>query len=344
MSQWEASGGALADIRKQIMWNRLIAVVEEQAMTLLRTAFSPIVRECGDLSAGVFDRRGRMLAQAVTGTPGHVNSMANGVAHFLKKFPIDEMKPGDHFITNDPWLASGHLHDITVVTPTFVSDKPIALFACTIHVVDIGGRGFGPDGRQVYEEGIFIPIMRLTREGRMNEDLLDMVRHNVREPDQVLGDIFSCAASNEQGASCLVAMMREYRIDDIEAVETDKLHHTAGDVIERIHFPYHARVVRADIALLENLASAHSPPSIAKVEGRTVTLSPSEWKGAYAIDMVFGYIIAIRRGATDVESFLEVNAYDLNVVIPGQGHATVSVAAVDFNGRISLFSPEVPVD
>ena len=118
---------ALAQIHTQIMWNRLIAVVEEQAQTMIRTAFSTSVREAGDLSAGVFDRQGRMLAQAVTGTPGHVNSMANGVKHFLDVYPIDGMKPGDHYITNDPWLTSGHLHDITVVTPSFYRGEAVGL-------------------------------------------------------------------------------------------------------------------------------------------------------------------------------------------------------------------------
>src|SRR6202451_3717505 len=132
---------ALAQIHTQIMWNRLIAVVEEQAQTMIRTAFSTSVREAGDLSAGVFDRQGRMLAQAVTGTPGHVNSMANGVKYFLEVYPIETMKEGDHYITNDPWLTSGHLHDITVVTPTFYRGQAVALFAKTIHVVDIGGPG-----------------------------------------------------------------------------------------------------------------------------------------------------------------------------------------------------------
>lgn len=209
---------ALSALYRQIMWNRLVAVVEEQAKALMRTAFSTSVRESGDLSAGVFDRRGRMVAQAVTGTPGHVNSMATAVAHFLRKFPLDTMSPGDHYITNDPWVSSGHLHDITVVTPTFVADKAVALFACTIHVVDIGGRGFGPDGRQVYEEGLFIPIMPFARAGRLNEDLLEFVRHNVRESTQVVGDIFSCAASNEEGARCLAAMMHEYNLADIESL------------------------------------------------------------------------------------------------------------------------------
>src|SRR5262252_7570150 len=105
----ERPNDALAQIHTQIMWSRLVSVVDEPAQTILRTAFSTSVREAGDLSAGVFDRHGRMLAQAVTGTPGHVNSMANAVIHFLRVFPLDTMQPGDHYITNDPWLTSGHL-------------------------------------------------------------------------------------------------------------------------------------------------------------------------------------------------------------------------------------------
>ena len=119
------------------------------------------MREAGDLSAGVFDRDGNMLAQAVTGTPGHVNSMAAAVKHFLDAFPLKTMRPGDHYITNDPWLTCGHLHDLTVVSPTFLRGEPVGLFASTVHVVDIGGLGMGPDGRQVFEEGLAIPLMAL---------------------------------------------------------------------------------------------------------------------------------------------------------------------------------------
>src|SRR3984885_15027422 len=209
---------ALAQIHSQIMWNRLIPVVEEQAQAMIRTAFSTSVREAGDLSAGVFDRHGRMLAQAVTGTPGHVNSMANGVKYFLDVYPIEGMKPGDHYITNDPWLTSGHLHDITVVTPSFYRGEAVGLFANTIHVVDIGGLGMGPDGRQVFEEGVAIPIMPLAREGRMNEDLLRLVRANVREPLQVEGDIYACAACNEEGSRRLTEMM-----DEFESANLDRL-------------------------------------------------------------------------------------------------------------------------
>src|SRR5947199_1994812 len=210
------ANAALAQIHTQIMWSRLIAVVEEQAQTMLRTAFSTSGREAGDLSAGVFDRHGRMLAQAVTGTPGHVNSMANAVKHFLGVYPLATMKPGDHYITNDPWLTSGHLHDITVVTPAFYRGEAVGLFANTIHVVDIGGLGMGPDGRQVFEEGLSIPIMPLAREGRMNDDLLRLVRANVREPLQVEGDIYATAACNDEGSRRLIEMMDEFEIANLD--------------------------------------------------------------------------------------------------------------------------------
>jgi N-methylhydantoinase B len=209
---------ALSQIHTQIMWSRLIAVVEEQAQTLMRTAFSTSVREAGDLSAGVFDGQGRMLAQAVTGTPGHVNSMANAVKHFLDVYPLAGMRPGDHYITNDPWLTCGHLHDLTVVSPTFLDGRPVGLFACTVHVVDIGGLGMGPDGRQVFEEGLSIPIMPLARDGAMNEDLLRIVRANVREPLQVEGDIYALAACNDEGGRRLIEMMREFEIAHLETL------------------------------------------------------------------------------------------------------------------------------
>ncbi|MEN8875370.1 MAG: hydantoinase B/oxoprolinase family protein, partial [Pacificibacter sp.] len=202
----------------QIMWNRLIAVVEEQATTLIRTAFSTSVREAGDLSAGLFDRQGRMMAQAVTGTPGHVNAMAESVTHFVRELGLDNVFENDVFITNDPWLGTGHLHDITVVSPTFRNGQHIGFFACTAHVVDIGGRGFGPDANEVYEEGLLIPIMKFAERGNVSKDLIRMVRSNVREPDQVVGDLYSLAACNEAGDRRLQTMMGEFGISDLEGL------------------------------------------------------------------------------------------------------------------------------
>ncbi|WP_223428684.1 hydantoinase B/oxoprolinase family protein [Tateyamaria pelophila] len=205
-------------IDHQIMWNRLIAVVEEQATTLIRTAFSTSVREAGDLSAGLFDRRGRMMAQAVTGTPGHVNAMAESVTHFVREIGAQNIFEGDVFITNDPWLGTGHLHDITVVSPTFRNGTHIGFFACTAHVVDIGGRGFGPDANEVYEEGLLIPIMKFAERGNVSQDLIRIVRANVREPDQVVGDMYSLAACNDAGDRRLQTMMGEFGIADLDGL------------------------------------------------------------------------------------------------------------------------------
>lgn len=210
------SNAALAGIQRQIMWNRLIAVVEEQAQTMIRTAFSTTVREAGDLSAGIFDLQGRMLAQAVTGTPGHVNSMAEAVGHFLAKFPVGVMNPGDHYITNDPWLGTGHLHDLTVVTPAFRHGKIVGLFANTAHVMDVGGLGMGPDARSVFEEGIYIPIVKCFDRGVANETFFDFIRWGSRLPVELEGDIYSLCACNDAGAKRLVAMMDEFNMDSID--------------------------------------------------------------------------------------------------------------------------------
>lgn len=204
------------ELHNQVMWNRLISVVEEQALTLVRTAFSTSVREAGDLSAGVFDRNGRMIAQAVTGTPGHVNTMAAAVPHFINDIGPERIYPGDVYITNDPWKGTGHLHDITVATPVFLGDELIGFFASTAHVVDVGGRGYGPDGREVYEEGIRIPILKWVVRGDLNQDLVAIVRQNVREADQVIGDIHGLAASNETGRRRLLAMLEEFDLHDLD--------------------------------------------------------------------------------------------------------------------------------
>jgi N-methylhydantoinase B len=207
---------ALAKIRLQVMWNRLISVVEEQAQTMIRTAFSTTVREAGDLSAGIFDLHGRMMAQAVTGTPGHVNSMAESVGHFLAKFPVETMQEGDHYITNDPWLGTGHLHDLTVVTPAFHTGKIAGLFANTAHVIDIGGLGMGPEGRSVFEEGLYIPIVKCFDRGAPNETFFDFVRMGSRLPVELEGDIYSLCACNDAGAKRLIEMMDEFGMDSLD--------------------------------------------------------------------------------------------------------------------------------
>ena len=222
------------EIRLQVMWNRLISVVEEQAMTLLRTAFSTSVREAGDLSAGVFDPAGRMLAQAVTGTPGHVNTMAEAVLHFIAEIGRENMFPGDTYVTNDPWKGTGHLHDITMVSPSFKGQTLVGFFACTAHVVDVGGRGFGADGKSVYEEGLQIPILKFAERGQVNAFLVQMLRANVREPNQVVGDFYSLAACNDVGHQRLIAMMEEIGLESLDTLADFIFARTRAATLERI--------------------------------------------------------------------------------------------------------------
>ena len=202
----------------EVLWNRLISIVNEQAAALMHASFTTVVREAGDLSAGIFNRAGDMVAQAVTGTPGHINTMATCVGHFAKAHPIDSLKPGDSLLTNDPWLGSGHLHDITLVTPVFHRGKAVGWFANTCHAMDIGGRTLGADAREVFEEGLHIPIMFLFREGKVNRDLIEIVRANVRTPDAVVGDLHAQQAGNDVGAEKLTEMMSEYEMEDIESI------------------------------------------------------------------------------------------------------------------------------
>ena len=216
---------ALARINMQVMWNRLIAVVEEQAQTLLRTAFSSMVRECGDLSAGVFDLKGRMLAQAITGTPGHVNSMADSVGHFIDHFPLETMADGDIYITNDPWKGTGHLNDFVVTTPCFLRGRLVALFSCTSHLIDIGGIGYGPDAKDVHAEGIYIPFLKLAERGQMNTTLIEMIKANTRQPVETEGDVYSLAACNDIGCERLRDMMNEFDLADLTEL--------ANTIIER---------------------------------------------------------------------------------------------------------------
>ena len=204
--------------RLQVMWNRLLAIVEEQAQTLIRAAFSPIVRECGDISAGIFDYEGRMLAQAVTGTPGHINTMAEAVKTLRARWPVQEMRPGDIYVTNDPWIASGHLNDFLLMMPVFHRDRVIGFTACTSHLVDLGGRGMGPEGSDVFDEGLRVPPCKLVEAGEVNSLLLEIVKANSREPVVNEGDIYALIACCEAGAQRLVGMMQEFGLEDLDAL------------------------------------------------------------------------------------------------------------------------------
>jgi N-methylhydantoinase B len=201
----------------ELVSSRLEAVVNEQQAALIRTAFSTIVRESEDLSCGVFNSRGQMIAQSVSGAPGHINAMATGVKHFLEAF-AGALEPGDVLLTNDPWKTAGQINDITVVTPLFRRGLPVAYFASTCHAADIGGRILSAEAREIYEEGLRLPLLKFARAGVINDDLVAIIRENVRTPDETVGDIFAQAAANEVGARQLTRLLDELDLPDIDAV------------------------------------------------------------------------------------------------------------------------------
>ncbi len=269
----------VGQVAHQVMWNRLISVVEEQAQALVRTAFSTSVREAGDLSAGVYNSAGDILAQAVTGTPGHVNAMADAVGHFIRRIGKDNMLEGDVYITNDPWEGTGHKHDITVVTPSFHNAKLIGFFACTAHITDIGGRGFGADANDIHEEGLYIPIMKFADAGAVDETLVSIIRGNVREPDQLVGDIYALATCNEIGHRRLIEMITEFGLTDLGSISEFILTSSRRATLERIN------ALKPGVAEGQMRIDGYSNPIDLKVK---LTIEKdrivSDWEGTSGLD------------------------------------------------------------
>ena len=226
-------------IQLEILWSNLISIVSEQARALQRIAFSPVVREAGDLAVGMFDSEGRMVAQAVTGTPGHINSLAAAARNILEKYPTEGLVPGDVLIVNDPWISAGHFFDITVLTPLFHKGRIIAYFGSTIHHTDIGGYGVGAGARDVHEEGLWIPITKLYEAGAPNHTLHEIIRHNVRTPDAVFGDLAAQVSSARIGSERLTALCERHGMDEHRSI-------VGGD-----HAPVRGRDARRRFAQLK---------------------------------------------------------------------------------------------
>lgn len=222
----------------EILWNRLLALAEEQAQVLMRTAFSTIVREAGDLSAAVFDRRGRMVAQARTGTPGHVNTMARGMRFFLEEFPLETMEPGDALLSNDPYKLAGQLNDMCLVTPAFHQGRCVGFFASCCHMVDVGGVGLTADARNVFEEGLQVPFCKFLVRGERNRDVFRFIETNVRTPKEVIGDLYAQVAAGEVGSRRLAQLLEEFELRDIEALSDEIVSRSNAAVVSAVRaFP-----------------------------------------------------------------------------------------------------------
>lgn len=219
MSRSEAVAAIEADpIGLEIMWARLVNVVEEMWHTVCRTAFSLVIAESQDFACELLDKDGETLAHSPRAMPVFNLTLPRAVKALLERYPAETLQPGDVLITNDPWLCAGHLFDIAIVTPCFRDGKLAGLMGTVGHVSDIGGTKDALKAREIYEEGLQIPPMKLYDAGRPNETLLRLIAQNVRGGEQVLGDIHSFIAANEIGAERLCAFMDDYGMEDLGAL------------------------------------------------------------------------------------------------------------------------------
>lgn len=247
---------ALDPVSLGIIWDRLIAITDETLSTLVRTSFSTNVRESYDLSCMLFDRHARLVAQGTYSVPSFTGTAPNTVALMLERFPPETLRPGDVIATNDPWIGTGHLYDINVLRPIFHGDAIVAYSMSITHLPDIGGLGFSASARQIYEEGLRLPVCKLVEAGEPNALLFEIIGTNVRVPDQTIGDLHANIACNEVAARLLSEFMSEYGLTDLDEV--------ADAIIDNSE-----RALREAIARIPDGSYAHS----IQIEGQDEALT-----------------------------------------------------------------------
>jgi N-methylhydantoinase B/oxoprolinase/acetone carboxylase alpha subunit len=324
-------------IELEIQWSNLVGIVSEQAKALQRIAFSPIVREAGDLASALFDARGRMVAQANTGTPGHINSLAAAGGHLHRVF-AGALAPGDVVITNDPWLSAGHFFDITVFTPIFDRTRHIGYIGSTIHHTDIGGYGIGAGARDVHEEGLWIPPLKLYDRGAPNATLHAVIRSNVRTPDHVFGDLAAQVSAGKQGGERLIAMCRRYGLDDIERL--------ADEIIRRSEDATRAAVRRL------KAGTYHGESRFDVPGGEVITLRAAVTIDADAGDIVIDFAGSSGASATGINVVMNyTHAYStfairscLNPDLPNNHGSLAPIRVIAPKGSIVNCEYPVPVN
>ncbi len=227
------SGAAFDPITLEILWRRLISIVDEADASVARTAFSSLLRDAHDYTCMFTDRRGRELAQGTFATPGQSGAMALGIKGLVDRMPEESLNPGDVFITNDPWALAGHLNDVCVMSPIFHGGRLAGFTACVFHHADIGGR-VASDNHDVFEDGLFIPLVKLHERGEPNEAVLEMIRYNVRTPEEVIGDIRSQIAANHVCAEQVCRMMTDYELESLDALADEIIGRTERSMREAI--------------------------------------------------------------------------------------------------------------
>lgn len=203
----------LDPVSLEILWGRLVSMVDEAAATFVRTSFSMLVREANDYAIVLTDTEGRSLAQSSLSIPSFIGTLPATVKHFLRLFPLKTLKPGDVLATNDPWIGTGHVHDVNIAMPVFHKGRPVAIVAITSHMPDIGGRLRSGGIREIFEEGLQLPPLKLMSRGKPDESVLEVIRRNVRVPEQTVGDIYGQVAAARMLEERLIRLLHETGID-----------------------------------------------------------------------------------------------------------------------------------
>ncbi len=297
-------GDRFDPITLEILWRRLISIVDEADASVARTAFSSLLRDAHDYTCMFTDRHGRELAQGTFCTPGQAGAMALGVKQIIQAFPLEDYRPGDVVICNDPWLLAGHLNDICVLSPIFHRDEIVAFTACVFHHSDIGGR-IASDNHEVFEEGLFIPPVKLYREGRLNEAVLEMIRWNVRTPDEVVGDIRSQVAANHVCARKILEMMEEEGLDSLDGLAEEIIGRTERSMRQAIEgipdgvYPYEGVIEgaggREDITIRLQVEVKGSDLRV----DFTGTSPQVDWGGNVVYNFTYAYVFMAVKSAFD---------------------------------------------
>ena len=224
----------LDPITIQVLWNRLVSLVDEAATGLLRTAYTPSVKEYHDFCCALFDRDANMMSHSTITTAGFLGIVPEVMRNFIERHPPDTLRPGDVLITNDPWLASGHLIDVSVAAPIYHHGHLVGFTLCIVHQLDMGGRMSTLESQDVYEEGLKIPVLKLYDEGRLNETVFEFLRANIRVPDKVIGDIRAQLVANHVCTQGLVQLLDEFALDGLEDLSREIVMRTERSLRRKI--------------------------------------------------------------------------------------------------------------
>jgi len=303
-TQRKSSRRTFDPITLEILWRRLVSIVDEADASVARTAFSSLLRDAHDYTCMFTDSRGQELVQGTFCTPGQAGAMALGVKKIIASIPLADYRPGDVFIVNDPWQLAGHLNDLCVLSPIFLKERPVAFTACVFHHADIGGR-VSSDNREVYEEGIFIPLVKLYDAGRLNDAVLKMIRWNVRTPEEVTGDIRSQVAANHVCAQKILELMKDEGLDTLDGLADEIISRTERSMRAAIaeipdgRYPY-AGVIegagrRQDVAIHLNVEVSGDDLRV----DFSGTSPQVDWGGNVVYNFTYAYVFMAIKSAFD---------------------------------------------